>query len=90
MSGRSPIRRFCLALYVQGLSIRPITLWAKIFISTGLPVRFGGNFNLEQQGAIVDQWFAGDLTVIVPNRSPMNPNDPYFVYIRDNLRAGRT
>lgn len=47
-------------------------------------------FNLEQQGAIVDQWFAGILTPVVPIRSPMSAADPYFRYISDNIRAGRT
>jgi hypothetical protein len=46
-------------------------------------------FNLEQQGAIVDQWFSGTPTAVVPNRKAMDPNDPYFAYIRDNIRAGR-
>lgn len=56
----------------------------------GSPGPAWSTFNLEQQGAIVDQWFGGKRLVTVPNRSPMDPNDPYFVYIRDNIRAGRT
>lgn len=47
-------------------------------------------FNLEQQGAIVDEWFGGDPTPSVPNRSQENTDDPYFRYIRDNIRAGVT
>ena len=47
------------------------------------------SFNLEQQGAIVDQWFGGVRTAVVPQRSAMNPADPYFPYIRDNIRTGR-
>lgn len=46
-----------------------------------------GHFNIEQQGAIVDQWFGGSR---VANQTPEDPNDPYFRYIRDNIRAGRT
>jgi hypothetical protein len=55
-------------------------------------------FNLEQQGAIVDQWFAGagypgsnqgaylpmDNTVLATGAY----RNPYFVYIRDNILAG--
>ncbi|GAA4355544.1 hypothetical protein GCM10023165_47780 [Variovorax defluvii] len=36
-------------------------------------------YNLEQQGAIVDEWFA---------RGCRN-DDPYFAYVRDNVRTGR-
>jgi hypothetical protein len=49
-----------------------------------------GDFNLEAQGAIVDQWFGGNSTPVVPNRTPMDPNDPYFGYIANNIRPGRT
>jgi hypothetical protein len=55
----------------------------------GPPGPSWSTFKLEQQGAIVDQWFAGTKTVVVPNRRAMDPNDPYFVYIRDNIRAGQ-
>jgi hypothetical protein len=48
------------------------------------------NFNLEAQGAIVDQWFGGNATAVVPNRNAMDPTDPYFGYIANNIRAGRT
>ena len=47
-------------------------------------------FNLEQQAAIVDQWFGGTPTVVVPNRKAKDENDPYFAYIRDNIRANRS
>ncbi|MDH7459831.1 hypothetical protein QEG73_01035 [Chitinophagaceae bacterium 26-R-25] len=56
----------------------------------GPPGPAWGNFNLEAQAAIVDQWFAGTKTVVVPNRTPMDGNDPYFGYIRDNIRNGQT
>jgi hypothetical protein len=58
-----------------------------------------GSFNPEQQGSIVDQWFAGntdpDLRNIMqrPFR-PMQSDDqgtdqnPYYRYIRDNIRTG--
>jgi len=36
-------------------------------------------FNLEQQGAIVDHWFS---------RGMPEGSDPYFPYIRDNIRQG--
>jgi hypothetical protein len=54
----------------------------------GPPGPVWSNFNLEQQGAIVDQWFGGTPTVVVPNRIAKDPNDPYFVYVRDNVKAG--
>jgi len=50
---------------------------------------FSSGFNLEQQAAIVDQWFGGTDTAVVPFRKQMDQNDPYFGYIRDNIRAGR-
>ena len=46
--------------------------------------------SLEAQASVVDQWFAGEKTPSVPFRQPADPNDPYFGYIRDNIRAGRT
>ena len=55
----------------------------------GPPGPAWNSFNLEAQAAIVDQWFAGIPTVVVPNRTQMNENDPYFIYIRDNIREGR-
>jgi len=48
------------------------------------------DFNLEAQGAIVDQWFGGNPTLAVPSRNRMDPNDPYFVYVANNIRQGRT
>lgn len=56
----------------------------------GPPGPAWASFNLEQQGAIVDQWFGGTSTPVVPNRRAMDPNDPYFVYIRDNIREARS
>lgn len=50
---------------------------------------FSRGFNLEQQAAIVDQWFNGTRTAVVPLRNAMDKNDPYFVYIRDNIQPGR-
>ena len=49
---------------------------------------WSSGFNLEQQAAIVDQWFGGKPTPVVPNRKEMDENDPYFIYIRDHIRAG--
>ena len=56
----------------------------------GPPGPAWSDFNLEAQGAIVDGWYRGEPTAVVPNRSPMNQADPYFVYIRDNIRNGHT
>ena len=49
-----------------------------------------GDFGTEQQGAIVDQWFAGTSTPVVPYRTPQDIRDPYFRYIRDNIQKGVT
>jgi hypothetical protein len=49
-------------------------------------------FNLEQQASIVDEWFAGTnarATNPVAGRMAMNPNDPYFGYIANNIRLGQ-
>ncbi|MDE3196892.1 MAG: hypothetical protein KGN84_11145 [Acidobacteriota bacterium] len=56
----------------------------------GPPGPAWGDFGLEQQGAIVDQWFGGVQVVSAPNRKPEDPNDPYFPYVANNIRAGRT
>ncbi len=62
-----------------------------------------GDFGTEQQASIVDEWFAGSAFPTDPNRIdtrrqgafPMRhadrdgPNqNPYFRYLRDNIRAG--
>jgi len=52
------------------------------------PTTRWSDFNLEQQGAIVDQWFGGNRAN--GTGMPMNSSDPYFHYIRDNIRPGRT
>ena len=57
------------------------------------------SFGTEQQGSIVDQWFAGKLdpdgrSVQQHAFPPMHSDvqgagqNPYFRYIRDNIRAG--
>jgi hypothetical protein len=51
------------------------------------------SFNLEQQGAIVDQWFGGDRQAALDRAAsakPMDTSDPYFGYISNNIRQGRT
>ena len=53
----------------------------------GPPTLPWNSFNLEAQGAIVDQWFAGVAVVMAPNRSTQqDPADPYFGYIANNIR----
>ena len=52
-----------------------------------------GEMNDEAQGALVDQWFGGVATINAPFRQVgkgMDPNDPYFSYIKDNIRQGQT
>lgn len=48
-------------------------------------------FNLEQQASIVDEWFAGTAYKGQQHSfQPMfeNEKNPYWRYIRDNIRAG--
>jgi hypothetical protein len=56
----------------------------------GPPGPAWGDFNLEAQGAIVDQWFGGTRTVVVPYRKASDPNDLYFGYIANNIRTCTT
>lgn len=58
----------------------------------GPPGPLWSEFNLEAQASIVAHWYAGISvpTVPEPNRPPSSEADPYFVYIRDNIRDGRT
>ncbi len=44
------------------------------------------DFEIEQQAAIVDDWFGGTR---IQKQKKMDPLDPYFGYIRDNVRKGR-
>jgi hypothetical protein len=53
----------------------------------GPPGQPWSKFNLEQQASIVDDWFAGTR---FQGQTAMDTNDPYFMYIRDNIRTGRT
>jgi hypothetical protein len=43
------------------------------------------SFNMEAQGAIVDQWFGGTAR---QKGQPMDQNSPYFGYIASNVRLG--
>jgi hypothetical protein len=57
-------------------------------------------FNLEQQASIVDQWFAGNRGPVGRQSSfePLSEHEgggpfasnPYWRYVRDNVRAGVT
>jgi hypothetical protein len=58
----------------------------------GAPGQAWKNFNLEQQASIVDDYYARHAST---DRRGMitftdDPSDPYFMYIRDNIRPGRT
>ncbi|MER5602245.1 hypothetical protein ABT085_34850, partial [Streptomyces sp. NPDC002265] len=46
-----------------------------------------GDFNLEQQAKIVEDWFVGASSV--PPGTKRDSNNPYFRYIRDNIRLGK-
>jgi hypothetical protein len=49
-----------------------------------------GSFNTEQQASIVDDWFAGapGASPPIPPKDETQGENPYFRYIRDNIRAG--
>ena len=52
-----------------------------------------GEMNQEAQAAIVDQWFGGVPTMNAPFRQVgkgMDPKDPYFSYIEENILQGQT
>ena len=51
----------------------------------GPPGQPWSSFNMEAQGAIVDQWFGGNGRQAPPE---MSPDSPYFGYINNNLRLG--
>ena len=57
----------------------------------GLPGQAWSSFNLEQQGAIVDQWFAGNNNN-GSMQSAFGPKDttsnPYYQYISSNILTG--
>jgi hypothetical protein len=60
----------------------------------GNPYRYGppgppwGGFNLEAQGAIVDQWFGGNRAG--GTGRPMDKESPYWGYISNNILLGQT
>jgi hypothetical protein len=54
----------------------------------GPPGPVWSGFGPEQQAAIVDQWFGGTRVPAAPTRAAQDPHDPYFPYIRDNIRTG--
>jgi hypothetical protein len=57
----------------------------------GPPGPVWSSFGVEQQASIVDQWFGGVPNASAPSRTAstaMNEHDPYFTYIRDNIRRG--
>ncbi|EOO24985.1 hypothetical protein IIU_06558 [Bacillus cereus VD133] len=43
------------------------------------------SFDTEGQAAIVDQWYGGIKTAVVPFRKPEDRNDPYYFYISFNI-----
>jgi hypothetical protein len=45
------------------------------------------HFDLEAQGAIVDQWWGGTR---FQGQKKADPSDPYFGYIANNIRLGQT
>ena len=51
----------------------------------GNPDRAFGEFNLEQQASIVDEWFGANGKMQTGNRQE-SEDSPYFRYIRDNIR----
>jgi len=47
-------------------------------------------FNIEEQSSLVDEWFGRRQTRAASKMNPEDPTDPYFRYIRDNVRGAIT
>ena len=63
------------------------------YTSTARPGQSWGSFNLEQQGSIVDEWYAGKTGGLAEPARPTTRRcagrcQPYWRYIRDNIRTG--
>jgi hypothetical protein len=82
--------RFLPGLVCQDVVTQADDLAGQSVYEYGPPGRVWSAFNPEQQAAIVDQWFAGKANDVVPQREEADPNDPYFVYIRENIRMGQS
>lgn len=75
--------------FVPGWVCEGLILQAGNYISSAYDYTSDGalpwaDFNIEQQAAIVDNWFGGTR---VQNQVRENSDDPYFRYIRDDLRG---
>ncbi len=51
---------------------------------------YSGFFNLEQQAKIVDEWFGGNGRQATWGATLESDVNPYFRYVRDNIRANTT
>ena len=54
----------------------------------GPPTTPWSDFGLEQQAAVVDNWYGGNANYSVPFRNQSDKKDPYYHYITDNIQAG--
>ena len=82
--------KFIPGLICSGISNQTSNMVGGEVYTVGAPGELWSNINLESQASIVDQWFEGRQTVHVPKRAAEDPNDPYYFYIRDNIRAGHS
>ena len=82
--------RFLPGLFCQGFVNQTNNTVVEDVYRYGPPGPDWSAFNLEQQAAIVDQWFGGNAVAAVPNRQPHDTRDPYFRYIAGNVQAGLT
>ena len=93
--------------FVPGLICQAVVNQTKYTLGTnvyayGPPTTPWDSFNLEEQGAVVDQWFGGVPHEWAPTRTgsyttnedPSSPtfgvSDAYYPYIQNNIRAGKT
>jgi len=79
--------------FVPGLVCEGILNQAKNTIqgnlyNPGLSGADWSRYNLEQQGSIVDRWFAGQRGGDLSAHRPMDSEHPYYRYLRDSILGG--
>jgi hypothetical protein len=75
---------FIPGLMCQGILNQTVVSNPYVYGPPGQPWR---SFNMEAQGAIVDQWFGGNGRQVGPS---MNKSGPYFGYIANNILLGES
>ncbi len=80
-------RSFLPGLMCEAVTTQSTTLGGDMAVyKYGAPGKSFSEFNPEQQGSIVDDWFAGSGNQKVFGAGREDDGNPYFRYIRDNIR----